>query len=585
MFAIYKTLVLLYLIPVLLLLWLVDKFTVNVPFWDQWQTSIDLFFNISQGKIIFNDFFLLQNEHRLFFPRIIFVILAFASKWNIKIEVFFNIFLGILIFLLLYKISDFNRKNTNDRLFHITNILICYLTFSYSQWENWLWGFQIALFLINVCLIGAIFVITCLPNISLNKRIAIAAILCFIASFSSAHGLLTWLALVPAIIFTKDNLKDKIKITAIWMGLFLISGFIYSIGYVKPGGHPSLSFLLQSPLAGFNYFFSLLGSPLLAININPNISIFIGMIIFVMWIIINLYTYQNHKKAFIQNFIPWFSLGLFVILFDCVTTVGRVGFGLPQSLSSRYTTIGVLLIISLVQISRLFLTLEQSQTIFKISRRVYLFLITLVFITLASSSVNAITILELQTTPPKILGKTCLELIYLFDKKPDESVDKCLQHIFPVAKFVKNHVNKLDQLQFRQFLKEANLITPPPDRLYGFIDSPPTNQKPLIINKNQDNPLTLTGWAALPNTSVKPDLVLLSLNKKKSFFALTTITINRPDVATYLKSPRFTKSGWTINLSPKTLPLGEKTIKAWVYDQENKQFIKLKGEPKILVKD
>lgn len=585
MFAIYKTLVFLYLIPVLLLLWLVDKFTVNVPFWDQWQSSIDLFFNISQGKIIFNDFFSQHNEHRLFFPRIIFVILAFASKWNIKIELFCSIFLAILIFLLFYKISDFNRKNTSDRLFHVTNILICYLTFSYSQWENWLWGFQIALFLINLCLIGAIFVITCLPNISLNKRIAIAAILCFIASFSSAHGLLTWLALVPAIIFSKDNLKDNIKIITIWMGLFFLSGFIYSIGYVKPGGHPSLSFLLQSPLAGINYFFSLLGSPLLAITINPNISIFIGLIIFTLWVIINIYTYINHKKAFIQNFIPWFSLGLFVILFDCVTTVGRVGFGLPQSLSSRYTTIGVLLIISLIQISRLFLTLEHSQTVIKLSRRIYLFLIALVFTTLASSSVNAITILEINMNPPKVKGKTCLELIYLFDRNPDKSVDDCLEHIFPVAKFVKDKVKKLDELQFRQFIKEADLITPPPDRLYGFIDSPPTNQKPLIINKNQNNPLTLSGWAVLPNTSAKPNLVLFSFNNKKTFFALTNITINRPDVVDFLKSPRFNKSGWTINLSPQTLPLGEKTIKAWVYDQENKQFIKLNGEIKILVKD
>ena len=584
MFAIYKTLVFLYLIPVLLLLWLVDKFTVNVPFWYQWS-SIDLFFHISQGKIIFNDFFSQHNEHRLFFPRIIFVILAFASKWNIKIELFCSIFLAILIFLLFYKISDFNRKNTSDRLFHVTNILICYLTFSYSQWENWLWGFQIALFLINLCLIGAIFVITCLPNISLNKRIAIAAILCFIASFSSAHGLLTWLALVPAIIFSKDNLKDNIKIITIWMGLFFLSGFLYSIGYVKPGGHPSLSFLLQSPLAGINYFFSLLGSPLLASNSNPNISIFIGMIIFTLWVSINIYTYINHKKAFIQNFIPWFSLGLFVILFDCVTTVGRVGFGLPQSLSSRYTTIGVLLIISLIQISRLFLTLEHSQTVIKLSRRIYLFLIALVFTTLASSSVNAITILEINMNPPKVKGKTCLELIYLFDRNPDKSVDDCLEHIFPVAKFVKDKVKKLDELQFRQFIKEADLITPPPDRLYGFIDSPPTNQKPLIINKNQNNPLTLSGWAVLPNTSAKPNLVLFSFNNKKTFFALTNITINRPDVVDFLKSPRFNKSGWTINLSPQTLPLGEKTIKAWVYDQENKQFIKLNGEIKILVKD
>jgi hypothetical protein len=50
-----------------------------------------------------------------------------------------------------------NQRETGGKgLFHLANILTCMLVFSLVQWENWLWGFQIAWFLINACVAIAI---------------------------------------------------------------------------------------------------------------------------------------------------------------------------------------------------------------------------------------------------------------------------------------------------------------------------------------------------------------------------------------------------------------------------------------------
>lgn len=100
-----------YLMPVALLLWYVSSFSTNVPYWDQWEI-VDFFDQIATGKANFWDFFSLYNEHRIFFPRIIFAILAFPSKWNIKLEIYFSIILAGLTYWMIYKLAKASSKNS-----------------------------------------------------------------------------------------------------------------------------------------------------------------------------------------------------------------------------------------------------------------------------------------------------------------------------------------------------------------------------------------------------------------------------------------------------------------------------------------
>ena len=84
-----------YLAPIILVIWSVFNRGVNVPFWDDWDL-VSLFDKVKAGTVTFNDFFALHNEHRMFFPKFIFVVLAFPSKWNLKLEMYFSVLLAAI---------------------------------------------------------------------------------------------------------------------------------------------------------------------------------------------------------------------------------------------------------------------------------------------------------------------------------------------------------------------------------------------------------------------------------------------------------------------------------------------------------
>ncbi|HLO50820.1 MAG TPA: hypothetical protein VK211_20560 [Kamptonema sp.] len=305
-------LLILYLIPLALLLGFVASFSVNVPFHDQWHL-VSFFEKIAAKNITFGDFWALHSNHRIVFPKLIIAILAFISKWNINYELCLSICLSVITFITLYQLSFSQAKNKGDSLFHLANILTCIWVFSLVQHENWLWGFQLAWFLVNLCVVIAIFVLN-LDNklwlwrfdeavdvrtakaqrtqreeeekdeekiISLNAigwdgRLSIAAICCGISSFSLAQGLLSWLAVIPSVVSVKGSAEQIRKRLAIWMILFAATCALYSIDY-HPKREFSIISLLEKPLVIVNYFLNLLGSPIVRL---PFISGVVGLLIF-----------------------------------------------------------------------------------------------------------------------------------------------------------------------------------------------------------------------------------------------------------------------------------------------------------------
>jgi hypothetical protein len=138
----------------------------------------------------------------------------------------------------------------------------------------------------------------------------------------------------------------------------------------------------------------------------------------------------------------------------------------------------------------------------------------------------------------------------------------------------------LDELGWRTFPKVLAFVENP-DKLHGYIDTPPTTGQSLRQSKR--NQIELQGWAILPDSRPLPKTVFFSYGEQRSFFAYAAVLWDRPDVAKSLNSSRYTTVGWKAMMTLQTLPLGETVIKAWVYDREGKRFVKLQGEPKIQV--
>ncbi len=570
---------LLYLIPIVGVTGFIISFGVNVPFYDQWVLPA-LFEKTVTGTLEFKDLFELHNNHRILFPRLIFIALGFISSWNIKLELFFSLCLAMITFILLYKISANTSKNQNY-FFHFTNLLTALIFFSLAQSENWLWGFQIALFLINFCVILSCFILN-QNQFKPKTKLLLAAIPCLIASFSSAQGLMSWLALIPGVIMISESGNQRKKYLTFWITLFAISSLIYSIGYTQEPKKINLS-LIEQLFASIHFFFNLIAATL---TNSYTFSSYLGLIIILNFIGLGCYCLINRKgkEYLLKSCSPWFSIGIFSILCSILITLGRYDYGANYAIyTSRYTTHSLLLIIAVIQLWFIIISKGNFSNRNYYPKLIYSFIGGILVCLIAVKS--EIVIAQAQTDLiNKQRGETCLELInYLEESKFFKThPERCLLRLSKTTWWIQDGVKQLQRIKLRNWANNITFKTES-EQLYGYIDFPLSRDQPLKLNP-QDS-IILKGWAIFPQQQNQPQLVFFSLGNQLSFFANANVGLNSPDIAQVLDSPLYNYARWEVQIPAVQwrYGLGNTTIKAWVYNRDHHEFIPLKGEVKIIL--
>jgi hypothetical protein len=599
-----------YFIPFVIVIGYITQFGVNIPVYDQWVLP-KLFEKVATNQLHLRDLFELHNNHRILFPRLIFIALAFLSDWNIKLEMFFSLGLAVLTFIAIYILASITSSPKDRNLFHVANLLTCCLIFSLNQ--EWLWGFQLPIFLINFCLILACLVLS-LKCLNSKNKLILAAIFCIVASFSSVQGLITWLAVIPLILSQDEPQTSKKKQLLFWLIGFILCGGIYAIGYQQEPRIINLSFT-EYLLTAIQFFLNLLAAPIVKI---PILSTLIGAIIFVLFIGILIYCLKTYSfnltspptplyppcpalkglgegsnkieeslttlpitKNPDNQFAPWLSIGLFSLLTSLLMTWGRVEFGGNYPLTAtRYTTHTLLLIVSLVQLYRILITNYKNIWNFNRENRIliYSFFGGILFSLIAVSSQTAITQAKLEL-PNKQSSQTCLNLFYYLEDSDffKISPDRCLLPMSKSTWWIRDGVESLNNIQMRSFAENIPFISQP-NQVYGYIDQPST---PLKLKVNQI--LRIGGWAILPDQTQQPRLVFLSFGEQNSFFANADVIGESPDIAEFLNSQRYGLARWEVMFSAESLPIGETKISAWVYDPQQQQFVRLQGEVKLSI--
>jgi hypothetical protein len=566
-----------YLILIANLVCFIEKFGINIPYWDQWSL-VDLYEKTFIGKSSFSDFFSLNNEHRVLFPKLIFVTLAYLSNWNIKVELYFNLALSLIMFIALYRISCLCHNHRNF-IFYASNLLVCVFIFSIGQYENWLWGFQIAWFLVNTCIILVILCLTSAQEDLSIMRLILMILCCLIASFSSLHGLLSWIVVVPITLLRRSQLKQRLFNTGLLFLGFLLSTIFYFANYQKSGSHPDIFFFRKNLMTTIEYFFNIIGSPIVrfssAVGLSPSV---IGIFIVLLFLIFNCYCVKQYlQNSPIYQFLPWISLGWFSILFAGATAIGRSGFGVEQALSSRYVSVSVLLVIACINLWSL-IVLNQQQRNFWQYRLLTTAFILGVLSTIYLYGLSSDFRMAKESSAARLTGKTCLELISYLD---DSLQNSCLSLLYPDSHSVVRWSASLETLGFLQKVKTVEFIphtsTSPP---IGHIDFPTGSQ----IFKSGEQ-VAFRGWGVDREHSSKPQVVFLSLSDKRFFFAVAPTTIERRDVSKHFSSEQFLYSGWEVSIPAKQFSNNEQIVKAWVYDPMQHQLLQLDGEPRIRVLD
>ena len=320
--------VLLSLLPMGIVSAYIYFFGINIPFWDQWET-VSLLMKQHQGTLTLTDLLAQHNEHRPFFPRLIWIALAELTDYNVKAEQWTNLFIAGVVFVFFIHRTIRTWKEYNVTVPPALIPLLSLLVFNLGHRESWLQGFQTVMFLGMACVVVGLFLI------GENSRITfvIALVLGIIATYSMVNGLLYWPIGLVVLFFTASPETKAVRVISWLVCSSLCIGLFF--GNWNSTATIDTSYLLTHVFEWPVWILSFLGAPVLAFW-------------YVAWIfgILSLGLYilvirKASKGNLWKPMIPYLAIAVFVLITSFLISIGRMEFGLRQSTVSRYLTLSV----------------------------------------------------------------------------------------------------------------------------------------------------------------------------------------------------------------------------------------------------
>ena len=337
------------LLPFLCLIFLVYTYRVDVPAWDQWNL-VPLMDKFYQGTLTFQDLWSQHGEHRIFFPRIVMLLLARFSGWNTTYELAFSILLAMVIFFVLVYQIRITERLLQIRLNWLIPVLSI-MVFSLNQVQNWLWGFQLTEFM-SVLAVLAGFILLQAPDDWVKYSAAI--LLGVIASYSFGNGLLYWfIGLFILLVLTFDNRRLMISRVAIWV----VAAGLTILWYTYDYHTPNLSLLaFEKPLEFIEYVLVFLGMPVTITSfdcavggLNCEQVTFAAIVASLSGLISFGYvTWSLRRRVERKTLTPYMAMTLYAILSALEIGFARISFFRTQAMSSRYVTISSFFWIALI---------------------------------------------------------------------------------------------------------------------------------------------------------------------------------------------------------------------------------------------
>ncbi len=321
------------IIPLIFLVEAVFVFHVDTPIWDSWR-MIPLFEKIYGGGLTFADFWQQHNEHRLFFSRLIILLLGRLTAWNTIYEVLFNVLITIGILLIVYK--QLKTDFPQIPWFYVLPVFSI-LLFSFSQFENWMLGFTLHIFLHQLATVALVWHIT-QKNLTW-KNIFWTTIFAVITTFSFGSALIIWPSVLLFLIINK-NLKFAVKqkMVVFWLiiSLFIIISYLHNF---QANTQEFWLTMFRNPIDVLMFTLLFLGRPM---SIFLYLDTFWGVIVtlYALMLTIGMLITLINKRYLITQQI---SAIIFYIIFTLgtafVIALGRAQFGYEAARASRYITV------------------------------------------------------------------------------------------------------------------------------------------------------------------------------------------------------------------------------------------------------
>ena len=334
---------LLALLPAILLAFIIVNYSVDLPRENDWEVH-ELYYKKTNGNLSIADLFKQHNQSRPFFPRLVLVSIGDLTHLDTRYQILLSFLLACAIscnVYLLCRMTVSGERWSCLLLLALANLLI----FGPVQGENWLLG-KISLFIPMACITTAL-VICCSSRSNISK-VFLSILLCSMATYSFAIGMVSWILLFPVLFLEVQRTSNRPKT---WMLLYLFGMAINLVLYFWDyGKQAQTSFQpdLFNLYISIRYFLTFLGAPLSRF-FNKTEAIIPGVLMFCLLLGCVVYIFNRDRKDGLwRKSVPWLTLAGYSLISGMVTTLGRVGFGVNGALSDRYTTHSAYLPVSLI---------------------------------------------------------------------------------------------------------------------------------------------------------------------------------------------------------------------------------------------
>jgi hypothetical protein len=312
-----------------------------LPFWDLWSISI---FLAGPKLSVLQWLWAQHNEHRIPLSKIV-LLLDYHLFHGMDVFPLGCIFLAQLMLLsvLLYAFATIGKLR--GAVWRAAAGISAVCLFSTAQWENFVSGFQLAFFLVGLFFSLAMLAVLrsgahdAVPRSTQWKRSVLAVLAGAGATYSLANGIIVWPLMILMAVLNRCR-RNIIAFEAI-SGLLVGGSYLY--GYKTRAAQNGPFYWMRHAKLITVYVVKYVGAPMNFGHLR--LALVFGGVAFaaallILWRIL----FRSNRQPFLLLLA---SLLLFVLGSAFMTALGRLHFGTDQALSSRYSTVALLLWLSL----------------------------------------------------------------------------------------------------------------------------------------------------------------------------------------------------------------------------------------------
>ena len=300
---------------------------------DQWTfvMSLDRYFD---GRWTFRDLIAQHNEHRLFLPRLVYLLDVWLTDARNTLNIAVILACQAVHAGLFFRLIS---ERVEDRLLRwMTSAFVMLLLFCVIQYENFVWGFQ-------VCFVGVylLFSLSAYALASAQQNFATGQpyrwqfgaglFFAFASALTMANGATALLC--TALVFIGAGLLNRLTGMIAVLGLAVAGA--YAATFTPNPGHTSLGFALEHPGAYLDYLATYVGG--LFSPLGLGVARFAGILGWALTAIMGAGLLAGRLARDRVN-LTLLAIVAFVLVSAAITGLGRISFGNEHAASSRYAT-------------------------------------------------------------------------------------------------------------------------------------------------------------------------------------------------------------------------------------------------------